>query len=475
MSTPSSKAKNMTNRQRPVAVIGWMIPPIAVVIALLAPPACADKTCTPSDGNNTRPGPAFECAAGEVCYLGRCIATCSAGAELFEKCDSDDDCGGARPNCVDTFCSSCEETQTCVPTLNICQSVSAVPLPDLVPRPGAPPPDIPRPLDAGFTPDGIIRPVNDAGVVDQPVDREVTRVAVIDLGVETSYESGAPVSRPIAAIHAFNTAIGAGNGLKWRVEIDPPRVEEPFPDPVENPDGPAVIADDFCEIRQLSTVSGPGGPPQPANVGRISLVNPSDFPNSISPELVATFNGATSAYEVSPPPQANFLSFSTNDPPSPHFVFVSGAVVQNLIPTIWPQGDDFGHHVPFRLVPTDTTESALRNGYRIANPADADLTFRYDRIDTGNDGFEAVFVRITGRRTELFCEQREGPSLGGDLRVRASILDAFRQAEGPNPPPYQLYFERASRELLNPPAAEGELFLVTIRIRNSIRAPIIFD
>ncbi|MEM7676392.1 MAG: hypothetical protein AAF449_10355, partial [Myxococcota bacterium] len=454
---------------------GWFIPPIAVVLALLAPPACTDKTCTPSDGNNTRPGPAFECAAGEVCYLGRCISTCSAGAELVEKCESDDDCSGARPNCVDTFCSSCQETQTCVPTLNICQSVSEVDLPEISLRPGSAPEGVDRPLDAGFRPEGIVRPLADAGIVDQPVDREVTRVAVVDLGIETNYETGVAVSEPIAAIHAFDTAIGAGNGLKWRVEFNPPRVESDFPDPSEDPTVPPIIADEFCEIRRLEAVSGPGGPPQPTNIGRISLVNPSDFPNSISPELTGTFNAAAGGYQVTPVPQVDFLSFSQNDPPSPHFVFVSGAAVAGLIPSVWPQGDDFGHHVPFQLVPTENTETALRNGFRVTNPASADLIFRYDRIDTGNDGFEAVFVRIAGRRTELFCEQREGPSLGGDLRVRASILDAFRQVEGPNPPPYQVYFERASRELLNPAAAEGELFLVTIRIRNSLRAPIIFE
>ncbi len=443
----------------------------------LAYSGCSDKTCTPSNGDNSTPGPAFECAAGEVCYLGRCITTCSAGAELVEPCGSDNDCTGARPNCIRGFCSSCEGSDTCVPALNICRSVTEVVFPDPIDRPPEPP-DVPRPLDAGFEPGGVARPLRDAGVVEQPEDRAVTRIAYVDLGRQRDYRVTPPVDSSVAEVRAFDTAIGTGPGLKWRADVDPPRVEAEFPDPAEDPDAPANVVDEFCELRQLLTVTGTAGQTAtPADFGAIRMVNPTNFPGSIEPELIATFDIDLGRYQVTPQPiPTAFLTYSVSEPVVPRFVLVSGTPLPGVIALGWPETLDDGHHVPFELRPSAATEAALQAGFQVANPANQDLTFRYDRIESGNDGFEAVFVRVTGQRTELFCEQQEGLGLGGDMRVRAAILNAFRQAEGiTSPRTYDLYFERASRELLQPAAADDQLVLVTVRIRHSLRARLTFQ
>ena len=441
---------------------------------IVAQPGCAENSCTPSNGDNNTPGPAFECAAGEVCYLGKCIKTCSAGAELFDKCQSDDDCSGARPNCVRTFCSSCDNGQACVPNLNICQNISEVIRPDRMSRPDEPPVVDQRPLDAGFTPGGLTKPVRDGGLAEQPQDREVTRVAFIDLGRQrdVSVEAGQEIA--IASVRAFDTAIGAGNGLKWRVDVNPPRVEVDFPDPTQNPGAPQNTIDEFCRIRRLDEVTGPGGSPTAAPIGDIRMGNPADFPDSITPELSAEFiNGG---YQVTPTPSNSFLTFSVAQPTEPHFVFVSGSALIGVIATPWPEVGDFGHHVPFELVPTDPTLASMRGGLRVTQPASQDLTFRYNRIEIDNDPSEEVIVRITGRQTELFCPQTEGEGEGGEIQVRAGILDAFRLAEGITAPTtYDLYFERASRELVPPRPVADELVLVTVRIRHSLRTPIVFE
>ena len=477
-------SSQLTGRQIAGGWRSWILGPhayvllgLAFVAFVLGQPACADKTCTPSDGDNSTPGPAFECAAGEVCYLGRCITTCSAGAELFEECRSDDDCSGSRPNCVRGFCSSCVDIETCVPTLNICRPVNEVDLPEPLERPPGGPQAVPRPLDAGFAAGGIVRPTRDGGVEEQPVDREVTRAVLIDLGREIDYSAQPAVERGIAVVRSFNTQIGAGNGLKWRVGPTPPRVESSFPDPAQDPNAPQGTIDEFCEVRKLEPLTGPGGAPTPTNIGEIRMVNPSDFPNSIQPELTAAFDPGTNQYEIMPGPVTpTFLTYSVSVPTEPHFVFISGAVLADVVVRVWPEETDFGHHVPFELIPTPTTQSALQASYRVADPAAEDLVFRYERIETGNDGFEAIFVRITGNQTELFCEQREGPGLGGELRIRAGILNAFRQAEGMNQTSnYELIFERASRELIQAPGAPGQLVLVTVRVRHSLKTPIVFE
>ena len=434
---------------------------------------CSDKTCTPSDGDNTTPGSALECAAGEVCYLGRCIETCTPGA----RCTTDDQCDDLRPFCVGRACSACGAGIACVPTLNICQPVSEVIPPEARDRPPQPP-GTPRALDAGFTPGGIVRPARDAGIVEQPEDREVTRAVLVDLGIRTDYGISPPTTQGVADVRSFNTALGAGNGLKWRVDTEPPKVEIAFGEPGEDPTAPPVPRDGDCELRRLATVAGPGGAsPTPIEIGEIRLTNPTDFPNSITPELIARFDDTLNRYIAIPSPvEPDFLTYSVSDPVEPHFVFVSGTAVTGVILRTWPETSDFGHHVPFELMPTEATEAALQAGFDVANPATTDLVFRYQRIESGNDGFEAVFVRIEGQQTELFCEQREGPTSGGELRVRAPLLSSFREAEGlTGPQTYNLVFERASRELLQPASTEDQLVLVTVRIRHSLRSPITFQ
>ncbi len=449
--------------------LGWLGAPVALVgLAIaIAQPGCADNSCTPSDGDNTSPGPAFECSAREVCYLGVCRATCSAGGE----CTNDDDCGGARPNCVAGFCSSCQANETCVPTLNICQPVGEVERPSELDRPVDGPRSVPRPLDAGFTPGGVVRPERDAGNAEQPQNQPVTVAAVVDLGREFDYTLASPGERAITIVRAFDTASDTRAGLKWRADVLPPRIEEPFsPEELEPTTNPI---DEFCEVRKLAQ---PQSAPAPTNLGEIRMVNPADFQGSIDPELTARYDVASSAYVVTPGPlPPEFLTFSVSVPTDPHFVFVSGSALPGVVERGWPETVDFGHHVPFELVPSAATRERLAAGYEVAEAADQDLIFRYDRIETGNDGFEAVFVRVEGARSEIFCEQREGPGLGGELRVRAAILDAFRDAEDlAQTATYELFFERASRERLQPASPEGELVLVTIRIRHSLKTSIVF-
>ena len=482
----NNKVTSSGHHRSPTRRWPWLGAPLLIAVAaafFVGQPACTENSCTPSNGDDTEPGPAFECSAGEVCYLGKCLDTCSAGAELSEVCTSDDDCSGARPNCVRARCSACSELETCVPTLNVCQPVSDVIPPEELTRPESGPQAVPRPLDAGFEPGGIRRPLRDAGVAEQPQDREVTRVALIELGREIDYGMSPPVEIPVTIVRSFNTQINAGTGLKWRLDATPPRVEEDFPDPAVDPTAPPGTVDDFCRVRKLEPGVGMAGEtPTPASLGDILMSNPTDFPNSITPELIARWNGTNNRYDITPGALTpSFLTFSTTAPPppdtnGPHFVFVSGGSVNSVVSASWPQTSDFGHHVPFELVPTDGTRDAMLAQYQVANPAAQDLAFRYDRIESGNDSFESVLVRVIGSRTELVCDQQEGADRGGDIRVRAGILNAFRAAEGITAATtYPLYFERASRKLLQPSSPEDQLVLITVRIRHSHRTSITFE
>src|SRR5688500_8603018 len=110
-------------RARLALFFGSLTCAAAALPVLLIQPGCSPGACTQSLLDPNQPSPALECAAGLLCYQGQCIKACSAGQEGAQECGGDGDCDGSRPNCIDGFCSACDDGEYCVPTLNICQPI----------------------------------------------------------------------------------------------------------------------------------------------------------------------------------------------------------------------------------------------------------------------------------------------------------------------------------------------------------------
>lgn len=445
---------------------------------------CQSQPCTNTSLNSDDPSPAIECPSGELCYRGRCIRACSAGQERAQRCTSDDDCDTARPRCVDEFCSVCDFGEQCIPVLNICQAVEDVDIPE----PPAPPPDGLRPptpldggpLDGGSYLDGGLSRIQDAGMQGPLPEAEVTHVGFVDLAYEEDYRMGAP---PVGAVRASVVGYdvrGNGNGLRWRADLTPPRIQcEDDDDDRDQCGARQLFTSGACEIRPLRTVTSSGAqsrPPIGANLGDVQIDDHVDFPMSIRQPITATF--VAPQYQLSPaqpslPQDLLVWSAATFDQ---HYLSVTGSGVMGITNGAWPnppQGVFLGHHVPFLLEPSMDSLSLLTTRTTVTNPPAADLYFQWNRIDTGNDSFERVIVRILGADNELFCDALEGRSGEDTIQIRADILSEWRRREPAAV--YPLYFERASAQRLDVSEIEPNLFFITVRVRHTLIGEIQFE
>lgn len=436
-----------------------------LVAALAAGPGCTAAPCTTPNPNVATTS--LECPAGDLCYLGECVRSCNAGQERVLECTTDNECGDSRPNCIDGFCSSCEGSETCVPSLNVCKDV----LPAEYPDPAMDDPFMERPpfpldggaeeLDGGVFQFPGIQRIRDAGITGPVVQPEITVSGFWDVYEEIDLRGAGASLTSSSSLHVYDVA-GVDRGLDWRSDLRPPRISAPV-------DTDTQI--DGCTIRSFTTSATVTGRRE-VSLGNLTI-DDLDAYDGINGSLVAQYDTAQGLYVVShvrePDVTAtNILNFSTINPFDTLFATITGAG-SDLTDGPWPdweQGQFRGFHVPFRLTPSIDTQNLIDDPIAVARPATQDLTFTWSYVSTGNDNFERVNVRVTGAQTELICSDIEGQDGNARIIVRVGALDEFNRREGGAAGSYQLRFERASFQA---PLVigDGELIDFSLRLRHS--------
>ena len=451
---------------------------LGVLLLVAASKYGCTEPCSPTSLDDDVPSPAIECAAGQLCYQGSCIDSCNAGQERSEDCNVDDDCPSARPICNRSFCSACDEGQTCVPTLNLCRVVNLRPTPEPPPMPTISNPKFP--IDAGPLDGSAIDPglslEYDAGVANQPNDVEVTHVIFVDIAQYERHLDGVVTQGSLATVRAFAVA-GNGVNLRWRSEFAPPLIE--CQDDDDNDDGCGTrqtLASDECIIQPLRTATIAASLPTPIDLGDVRIEDTPNQPNSIATPIELSFQTNMGSYEVERPnPLPDNLLVYSQLPSDQNYILVSGDGLSGLL-SLWPIGENAerGHHVPFRLVPSAATlQNNLERRPVITNPPNDNLLFQWTRIDSGTDTFEFVYVRITGNEHELSCLAVEGQNGTDSIEIAAGLLAAFRSLEGPGD--YPLDFERSNRVQLLVNSGENALVEPSVRVRHTFQSEITFE
>ncbi len=462
------------------AAVGTFILTAGLALVLLAAqPACSPRACTQNTLNPNIPSVTLECPGGQVCYLGQCIRSCSAGQERAETCESDDDCSGARPNCVAvdnrSFCSSCDQGELCVPTLDVCRSVTAYELPEPPPtnpqQPQMPPPS---PIDGGVGGlDGGLQLKRDAGMVEPPPDQEVTYSGIIDLAQLDDLRTTPSVRTSSVAIRVFSTA-GNGLDIDWRVD-----------------NGAAKIATVELEVGQctLSSLARPMNPVPLSDIGPIQIDNTASSPCNVGGKLDPDDCAITRTIDANYDPQMGYLlTYTPNSRPNEllifsalpsraHFVAARGRGLDGATQGSFPDppltGDD-GYHVPFELLPLAESTDLLRAGVRVAaGAAPADLSLLWNSLRTGVVPGEQVAFRLIGDNAEIFCGQIEGQGQPNVIDVPGGMLANFRDRETARN--FTFSFERVSAQLIPVVPAEGEFVELEVRVRHSLLSTITFD
>jgi hypothetical protein len=203
--------------------------------------------------------------------------------------------------------------------------------------------------------------------------------------------------------------------------------------------------------------------------GDIIIDSAPEFPNSLStPDgFVIPYDGFEYVDPTGVP--SALLRFSILSPSEPHFLTISspgGFATSGAWPNPAP---DNGEHVPFELVPSPETSTALMMGFVVNRATPGDLTVRWNRIGAGVVSGEAVVLRFRSPTHEVNCKVIEGTMSEGAVTVKAGLLRSFIDLAGAGPGAnYPIYFERAfARRVEVPPAEEGEVIDVAVRVRHT--------
>ena len=433
---------------------------LGLLVALLMQPGCTNQQCTVS-GIGDVPSPSFECPAGQLCYQGGCIRACVAGQERGEACTSDAQCSGARPRCIDGYCSICEGGEYCVPNLNICRAVTEV---DFGPQPSAPNarPRHPVPLDGGPL-DGAtypfegLKPNRDAGSEEPLPEVEITHAGYVDVAHTVDYRSGTGIEGRELVVNAFDVR-GNGAGRRWRADTNPPAIEE-------------LIAEmGNCLLRRLRVVTATtGAVPAPVNLGSILIDSHPEYPDSMLTTVRATFSSARPGYLLDPPQPTLPSRLYRPSAPGPYsYLTVSSAGQMDVTRGSWPAispGTFLGHQGTARLEASEATRALLSSRRVVADPPAEDLVFRFGLVETGLDSFNAVVVRVVGGGHELACRLSQGER-ADSITLNAAMLQALRLASGRGT--RTIYFERASAMRPTVPAADGYVIHMTVRVRHTL-------
>jgi hypothetical protein len=431
----------------------------ALLGAVLLATGCANE-CSFDEDDGDQPIAAFECPAGNLCYRGRCFEACNAGREGVDRCSTDDDCAGARPNCDLTTgtCSSCIEGESCVPTLGICRPVASAPE---VPVPELPDDNtfVPEgPLDASLPDGGLVR-FPDAG---QPGPaQEAPTIAVhFEMAREIPIPDGATCARfpdpdarpePRVAVRAWDVRrADRAPDATWRADLSPPATER-----VED----SVFRDEQCEIRRVETATTA----TEIDIGDVAFEDPRENERVLDNWNVRFLAGAYEASAVDGEP--NPLVFVPN-------VRFTEEVAQLQLFGLGRSGvtnGSFGAELdlPFDFVPNCATIETLGEGFVLGAGQPRDLVVGWRNPLNGATG-QTVYLRIdaSDRGFELICEETESSGAANIVlkhQLVAELITLLR--DGPvEVETFRLEFGRRNLRRFQVDPAPGELFFATAEV-----------
>lgn len=431
-----------------------------------------ESDCSVNETTEGIPFNSLECGAGQLCYLGSCLDSCRAGLELSEPCVTNDDCGGARPFCNGRTCSACAPGFECVAGLDLCRPVSDIPFveePEPTTEASLVPPG---PLDASLPDRGLARfPEDDEGDVRTRLGLAVT----VRLARETILDQGAPRDTPVVFVEAWDVSDALTfTATVWRPEYEPPRLQTLALEATG--DGPTPIQDLNCELRELTT---PTVAVSRTDLGRIDITwneptaeEREDFAGEDLPELFSDFRARFDpvlGYVVNPDPSNTSLVPPSLFAPSIQLLDPQGEITvggTGLAGVVDTSGFSAVQRLPFRFVldPRGETYRNMEQGFRLdASAALAeDLVFQWlEPVENGTVAGEEVFLQIDGssalRPHELLCRSPEGPDRDPFFRVRASLLQAFRDRMGQTGIDLPVRLGRRNRQGLSIPSANPNL------------------
>jgi hypothetical protein len=362
---------------------------------------CTGNECAYDELHPERPVEGgLDCPPDQSCYIGQCFRQCNPGVERNEPCTTNDDCTkGEIPNCLfvsiaGSFCSTCEEGQTCVLGLNICQPVADIPDPE---EPSPTMSNVPLPLDGGQIDASTFE---DAGV-DMPMATQVDYAGYVTLMQVTDYVAG-----------TGDTAVGD-------VSIcDVSNATDVLQDQT-------LSAIDFCELR---TVKRYVGTSTPADLGSVRWE-----PDEGTPDAMTLEDGVSASYEPAPAIRdyrfeevlpARLLVYSTAPPSNHKYVNFSGSGLTGVaLP--WTSSNGGLLLIPYQLVPSGPTELLLENApIEVSLNSPLDLSFEWNLLPTeagGSDLGISVIVEIGGQRSP--CENDDSPA--ETYVIRCQLNEAF--------------------------------------------------
>lgn len=404
------------------------------LLATLAAACTADPCTEVIDRFTGAPQPTFECPSGQVCYQGACVASCNAGAERSEVCDTDDDCASsARPTCIDKRCSACVDDQVCIPVTNVCSSVII-----LASDGGQRDANVPAynpPQDGGWVDGSVFS--RDSGVQQMQSEVPPSHVGSIRLNQITRH---LPMRRTESAVDI--TALD----IRGRGRVKSSTATRPFSDVTYR-----------CDILSRVTYAST---PTTANIGDIRIVNSDEnIPGVVGAPYVAKFEDRLGRYVLDNPIPTDFLAFSSTVPPA-RLGYVDVLSTGQTMVGIngWPARAE-SYHVVYQLSPTsavrpetgqlENTPALLRSGTVVENPAASGIPFRWNspQLFPG----VTVRVRVDGPSYDLECVADEGAER---VFVISRMLDAFRSLNQlPANDVRDLSFERVFRKRIEVPSA----------------------
>jgi hypothetical protein len=424
--------------------------------------ACSDE-CSFSD-DDAEPFVSLECSAGQLCYLGRCLDACLAGQERTEPCEREDACGGARPFCVDGFCSACPSGFECVPALDLCRPISPAPLPEVPERPDDPSLIPPGPLDMSLPGPGLSR-FPDAG---PPTEQGITWAVDFTVAHRTVLTPGGTATdEPVVRVNAWDVE-GLGADRVWRPEFEPPRLETFARDRDGN-----ELRDLDCDIRVLNT---PTVAVSRGSVGDVAFEDDTEDERFFLTDYDATFDGMR--YRVTPrttPPAATVFRPSLPMVSPQGEIVVSGTGASGVTQSTFSQAQ----HIPFLFELNSATAEQMAAGYRIDENVDRDIEFGWrDPITSGTFIGEVVFVQIDASTAddphELICEDAEGPNSTSEIVIRRELLQAFRDRVGTETA-FPIRVGRRNRQAFTIEPAPGEAIRAILDISRHFQSTIRFD
>ena len=450
----------MTMRERRSGMPAESAAGVLVFAAMLAT-GCANE-CAFDEDDGDQPVAAFECPAGNLCYRGRCFEACNAGREGVDRCSTDADCSGARPNCNSETgtCSSCADGDSCVPTLGICRPVSSAPQ---VPVPELPDDNtfVPEgPLDASLPDGGLVR-FPDAGAPG-PVQEAPTVAVHFEMAREVPIPSGATCARfpepdarpePRVAVRAWDVRrADRPVDASWRADLSPPATER-----VED----SLLRDGQCEIRRIETTTTA----TEIDVGDVAFEDPRENERVLDNWNVRFLAGA---YEASPvdgdPDPLVFV-------PNVRFAEEVGQLQLFGLGRSGVTNGSFGAELdlPFDFVPNCATIETLGEGFVVRPAPQPDLVVGWRDPLNGATG-QTVYLSIdaSARGFELVCEETES-SGAANIVVSGRLLVEFAQAllrAGQLGPvdTFRLEFGRRNLRRLQVDPAPSELFFATAEV-----------